>query len=101
MFRPKENFVDVENYEYQHFDDRISKCEKCGYWQNVSLISGVNEQECLMCIEDDENIPNGRGNKERWTEIVKETGKCQFCSPHSGDNYSRKCRSDVHKNKRS
>ncbi len=99
MLYPKDNFVDVEKFNYIHFDDRYSECEVCGFFHDVSLTTGIDEHECLCCVQDDE-IPDGRGNKERWEQIVKETGMCPYCPPHSGDNHSRKCRDDKHKNKR-
>jgi hypothetical protein len=42
-----------------------------------------------------------KSKRERWVDIVKETGKCPFCPPHDKENAGKKQRSDKHKSKRS
>ncbi len=36
--------------------------------------------------------PDGRGNKARLQEIVKQTHKCPFCPRHDGENRRRRPR---------
>lgn len=31
-------------------------------------------------------LTTDRGNRDRWVEIVKQTGKCPYCPKHGGDN---------------
>lgn len=47
-----------------------------------------------MC---DGETPGGRGNRERWAEVVRQTHKCPRCPPHDGENRGRRPRSDKHK----
>jgi hypothetical protein len=48
----------------------------------------------------DDETPRGRGNRERWAEVVNKTCKCRFCPPHGIENRGRRPRSDKHKTRR-
>lgn len=98
----KDKFIDPNTYDYVQFDDEYTKCKICQNYHEVSSISKINFNECLHdeLIGEEIPIPTGRGNKERWQKIVKETHKCPFCPKHNKENEGRKQRTDRYKVKR-
>ncbi len=104
MFKKEEKFVDVQNYDYSPFTDDPDyyKCENCGKIHETSYITGMNLEECdeIQLLGEDVEIPDGRGNRDRWKEVVNETRKCPYCPKHGGENVSRKSRDDKYKDSR-
>lgn len=45
-------------------------------------------------------MPKEGSKRERQNQVAKETGKCQFCPLHAGENARRKAKPDKYKTKR-
>jgi len=104
MENQENKFVDPKTFDYNRFDDdqEFRRCEKCGKYHELSYITGMNLDECdeVQLMGEDVEIPDGKGNKERWKEIVKETHKCPLCPKHDVENRTRREKDNRYKNSR-